>query len=302
MSAQTVQTVDTSDGLRLAVQHRGEVSAPVVVAVHGYPDDHTVWDGVAADLAADHHVVTYDVRGAGASDAPHDRAGYDLDRLEDDLAAVIDAVSPDRPVHLLAHDWGSIACWHAVTGERLAGRIASYTSISGPSLDHAARWFRDQPIRDRLRQAAASWYIVLFRLPVIPELVWRCGLGARILAGTEGVPRPATRDAVNGLELYRRNIGARTMNPRARTTDVPVQVLAPTGDRYVTPALQAAARGHARDLRIRRVAGGHWVIRTRPDEIARHVREHTTSRPHHGESGGSPGPARASGEAGDSGW
>src|SRR4051812_22182803 len=121
-----------SDGVRLAVQERGAAGAPTVVAVHGYPDDHRVWQGVADDLAVDHRFVTYDVRGAGASDAAPARVGYRLDRLAEDLAAVLDAASPDRPVHLLAHDWGAIQAWHAVTDPRFAARVASFTSISGP--------------------------------------------------------------------------------------------------------------------------------------------------------------------------
>lgn len=269
--------VVASDGVRLAVQCSGDATGPPVVAVHGYPDDHSVWDGVVAELGADHHVVTYDVRGAGGSDAPSTRAGYDLDQLEADLAAVLDAVSPDRPVHLLAHDWGSIAAWHAVTGERLRGRIASYTSMSGPSLDHAGRWFRRRPtpgnLRELARQTSMSWYTAMFQLPVLPELVWRSGLGGRILAAQEGIARPAVRDAVNGLELYRRNMRARLTRPRPCTTDVPVQVLVPTGDRYVSPSLQTSARDHVGDLRVRRIAGGHWAPRSRPDVVARCVRE-----------------------------
>ena len=35
----------------LAVYESGDPTAPTVVAVHGYPDNHTVWDGVAALLA-----------------------------------------------------------------------------------------------------------------------------------------------------------------------------------------------------------------------------------------------------------
>ncbi|MEK6443112.1 hypothetical protein [Pseudonocardia sp. T1-2H] len=62
--------ITTTDGLRLAVQVSGPEGAPVVVAVHGYPDDHTVWDGVVGELVATHRVATYDVRGAGASDVP----------------------------------------------------------------------------------------------------------------------------------------------------------------------------------------------------------------------------------------
>ena len=110
---------------------------------------------------------------------------------------------------------------------------------------------------------------MLFRLPVLPELGWRSGLFARVLGG----PPPVTRNAVNGLELYRANISERVGNPRPRGTDVPVQVLAPTRDPYVTVALQTEIDEYASDLRVRHIAGGHWVPRTRPDVIARCVRE-----------------------------
>ncbi|WP_250548816.1 SDR family oxidoreductase [Pseudonocardia sp. H11422] len=266
--------VTTPDGLRLAVQEHGDPAAPTVVAVHGYPDDHTVWDGVVAALRATHHVVTYDVRGAGASDAPRTRAGYHVDRLADDLAAVLDAVSPDRPVHLLAHDWGAIQTWHAVTGPRLRGRVASYTSISGPCLDHVGAWYRRRGgARDKLRQALASWYIGFFRTPVLPELAWRSGLFGRVLARLAGIPRPSASDGIRGLELYRCNIAARVANPEVRRTNVPVQVLAPTGDSYVTTPMQTQIGPFVDDLRIRRLPAGHWVPRTHPEVVARCVRE-----------------------------
>jgi NAD(P)-dependent dehydrogenase (short-subunit alcohol dehydrogenase family)/pimeloyl-ACP methyl ester carboxylesterase len=268
-------TVTAPDGVRLAVQDRGG-AGPIVVAVHGYPDDHTVWDGVAADLAADHRVITYDVRGAGASGAPAGRSGYHLDRLTDDLVAVLDEVAPGRRVHLLAHDWGAIQTWHAVTDARLAGRVASYTSISGPCLDHIGHWYRRRSPRvlpEILRQSAASWYTLAFRIPVLPELLWRAGIGRRI-ARAERIPVPAVRDAVNGLELYRENIAARLADPGERRTGVPVQVIAPTGDAYVTPALARAAIPFTPDLRVREIPGGHWVVRHRPEVIARCVREH----------------------------
>ncbi|MFP5070416.1 SDR family oxidoreductase [Pseudonocardia nantongensis] len=272
--------VRTPDGLTLAVQERG--AGPTVVAVHGYPDDRHVWDGVAdALVASGHRVVTYDVRGHGGSAAPRDRAGYDLELLAADLRAVCDATSPDAPVHLLAHDWGGIQTWHAVTAEEpgtaaLHGRVASFTSISGPCLDHVGLFLRRRAPRDLpavVRQALHSWYTLAFRLPVLPELACRSGALGALLARREGIPRPAVRDAVNGLELYRRNLPRRLGDPRPRRTDVPVQVLSLRGDAYVTPALSTSAAGLAPDLRVRYLPGGHWTVRHRPGVIARCVAE-----------------------------
>lgn len=274
--AERPRTVTAPDGLRLAVAERGDPSRPTVVAVHGYPDDRHVWDGVAEVLAADHHVVTYDVRGHGGSDTPAERAGYDLELLATDLRAVCDAVSPDAPVHLLAHDWGAIQTWHAVTGDGLEGRVASFTSISGPCLDHVGLFLRRRAPRDVgsvLSQTAHSWYTLAFRLPVLPELAVRSGALGAVVSRKEGIARPSVRDAVNGLELYRRNLPRRLGRPQPRRTDVPVQVLVPRGDAYVTPALATSAAEFAPDLRVRYLPGGHWVVRHRPEVIARCVAE-----------------------------
>lgn len=271
--------ITAADGISLAVQERGDPEAPTVLAVHGYPDDHHVWDGVSAELAERFHVVTCDVRGAGESDAPADRDGYRLDRLEGDLARIVEELSPYRPVHLLAHDWGAIQTWHAVTGTLLDGRIASFTSISGPCLDHAAHWFRSRlrrptprRLRELLTQLVHSGYIGFFQTPLLPELAWRTGLMPRVinrLARGDTRRNPSTRDGVNGLELYRANIASRAGRPAARRAGVPVQVVAPVGDPFVSAPLQTDIARWAPDLRVRRVPGGHWLPSTRPQLVAR---------------------------------
>lgn len=288
-------TVRTDDGVDLAVHTQGEPGAPVVVLVHGYPDDHTVWDGVAAILAERFRVVRYDVRGCGASSVPDGTAAYRLPRLAADLATVLDAVSPRSPVHLVAHDWGSIQSWEAVTDPALAHRFSSFTSISGPSLDMAATWLRGSathPVAG-LRQLADSYYIALFNLPRLPELAVRGGVldAAVTRSARAGTPwkrdRPRKRahrkDATNGLELYRANFADRMLRPRPRRTDVPVQVLAPTHDHHVTAALQTQAPApYVTCLHTREVVGNHWVVEQRPAMVAAKITElidHTTGGP-----------------------
>ena len=120
----------------LSVLEAGERSRPTIVLVHGYPDTKEVWAPVIERLATDFHVVAYDVRGAGASSAPRGPAAYRLERLASDFAAVCDAVAPGERVHLVGHDWGGVQGWEFVTSPRFEGRIASFTTISGPALGH----------------------------------------------------------------------------------------------------------------------------------------------------------------------
>ncbi|MGH3494137.1 MAG: alpha/beta fold hydrolase [Sciscionella sp.] len=254
-----------SGGLRLAVYEQGPADAPVILAVHGFPDNHHVWDEVATLLATRYRVITYDVRGAGRSAAPPDRAGYRLDALAADLTAVVAAVSPQQPVHLLAHDWGSIQAWHAVTDPRHVASFRSYTSLSGPCLDHVALWTRSQLAQRRLSgvlgQLLHSWYVLAFQLPRLPELAW----GATALRARYHAER---RDAVNGIELYRANMLRVQRKPQQRRTTVPVQQLVLARDAFVRPAVIASADPYCDRLWRRELDSDHWAPRSRPGEVA----------------------------------
>ncbi|GAB3301366.1 SDR family oxidoreductase [Parasphingorhabdus pacifica] len=268
--------VTSRDGTTLAVSERGDPNAPTVVCVHGYPDNRSMWGGVADRLVERFHVVTYDVRGAGESDRPRGRNAYHLDRLSEDLTAVLDAVSPEKPVHLLAHDWGSIQSWHTVTSPESADRFASFTSISGPCLDHAGQWMRSslrphpRALRDLGKQLACSGYTLFFQLPLLPELVWRTGLLGKWLGLLEPAnPEPELADALHGLNLYRANMTGRLSRPRERFTRIPVQVLAPRGDPFVGTPMQTEIEQWVPDLSVRRITGSHWVPRSNPEAVAR---------------------------------
>lgn len=268
-----------SQDVRLAVFEEGDPEAPTVVLVHGYPDTHRVWDEVAARLRERFHVVRYDVRGAGASTAPRGRRHYRLDRLTDDLGAVLEAIGKPR-VHLVGHDWGAIQGWHAVARPGIRERVASFTCFGGPGPGQFGHFLRHGRRREVAAQLARSWYIGVFQLPVLPELAWRTvmpGVLERTLRITEGLePRPGhpadtlRDDACHGVRLYRANALTKRADPQV---DVPVQLIECLRDPFVTPALlRSQARGVARLWR-RRADAGHWAQRGAPDLIARMIGE-----------------------------
>lgn len=268
----------------------GSPEKPVVILVHGYPDTHAIWTKVAEDLARDHYVWAFDVRGAGASSAPSATKSYRLSEFTADLRAVIDQVSPGRPVHLVGHDWGSIHSWESVTSEEFKGRIASFTSISGPCLDHAAHWIRAQlrrPTLSNLRklvlQLVRSWYVMAFHLPAA-GLAWRMGLARlwpRVLWWTERVKAEASptqsADGYRGVAMYRANFVRALLFPRERVAQAPVQIIAPMHDRYVSPALSEQLTQWAPQLWRREVQAGHWLPLKNPGLVAAYVREFVSS-------------------------
>ena len=282
---ETMLRVNSND-VSLAVYTQGNPAHPPLLLVHGYPDDHSVWDKMMAVLSRNLHVIRYDVRGAGASDAPPRTTDYRLEQLAADLKAVMDAVSPARPVHLAAHDWGSIQSWEAVTDRRLRSRIASFTSVSGPCLDHMGFWCRSRLRRPLFRHAGQlagqllrSWYVMLFHLPGT-GFSWRLGVARLwpwLLARTEGVTAPAraglSRDGSVGVRLYRANFLRRLLRPGSRATEVPVQLIIPQRDLFVSPHLYDDLQQWVPRLLVNRLDAGHWLPLARPLELAERVRD-----------------------------
>ncbi|OON79305.1 short chain dehydrogenase [Streptomyces tsukubensis] len=294
----------STGGVELCVAELGDPASPTVLLVHGYPDSKEVWADVAARLVDRFHVVLYDVRGHGRSSAPDPlRGGFTLEKLTDDFLAVADAVSPDRPVHLVGHDWGSVQAWEFVTVGRTQGRIASFTSMSGPSLDHLGHWYRRRAARptpasaaEVIGQSARSWYIYALHTPVLPELAWRGPLGKRwpkLLARQEkvraaGYPTASLPDdAAHGAWLYRDNIRPRMRRPRDDAfAHAPVQLITPTGDAFLSERLYDDLEQWAPGLVRHTLPAKHWIPRSRPDQVATWIADFVESTEAAGEGTG----------------
>ncbi|WP_204803012.1 SDR family oxidoreductase [Mycobacterium riyadhense] len=288
-------TIVASDGVPLAVHAYTEIDKrrPTILAVHGYPDNHQVWDGVADELGqrcsaqyhAKYNFVAYDVRGSGESGSPADRSGYQLPQLISDIGTVIDSLGVDQ-VHLLGHDWGSVQCWTAVTDDSVLGRIASFTSISGPHLNYAGRFLRSprtpRAAVDVAKQILASSYLWFFLCPGAPEVAIRSGATVKVIEAVGRIGRSSRHsqrravprsidDYLNGLNLYRANIPAPILAPPPvlPQTRVPMQVLVARKDFFVSPALQRFTGSIPVRSRVIPIEGGHWVVSSRPDVIAR---------------------------------
>lgn len=282
------------EGVRLHVVDEGPRDAPLVVMVHGYPDDLTVWDGVVARLRDRFRILRYDVRGAGLSDTPKPLAAYKLGELKADLFAVVDAVAPGAAFHIVGHDWGSIQLWESVMDPEQSARIRSFVSASGPAIDYISVQSREalrsgdpSQVVGALKQAARSWYVGAFQLPVLPELAWTkrsARWTERQIARAEGIPISVFQDAQrgrngrSGIALYRANIVPRMRKPQPRPSQVPVCVLVVEGDAYVTPLIAHACEPWLTEVEFVPVDGGHWFFLAEPalfaDEIARFVTKH----------------------------
>ena len=282
-AAMTPYRVRASDGVMLQAYHSGDRQLPALVLIHGYPDNHRIWGRLLPYLQRHFQIVCYDVRGAGASGAATNTAGYALSQLADDLAQLTQAILGDQPFHLAGHDWGSIQGWQAVMTTPLCERILSFTSMSGPSLDMASQWMRQQlrllTPRSVLRQLGRSWYIGFFHLPGLPAWYWR-QQGKRgwdrFLRRNMGLQRQhldpqnhtQLADALEGMKLYRANMLSRTRHPALQTVSVPVQLIIFQRDAFIHPDIFENVEDHVTDLTIRRIDDNHWAIVTQAARLA----------------------------------
>lgn len=271
-------------GVELAAVEAGRAERPAIVLVHGYPDTKEVWDRVIPHLADRFHLIAYDVRGFGASDAPQGPGAYGYEQLAGDFAAVIDTLAPGRPVHLVGHDWGGIAGWEFAAMERFDGRLRSFTSVAGPSLEQIRRSLRGLVRRGQIleviRRLHRSWYVLILCAPGGPTLGWRGALAggrwARQMQRRErlGPDHYYTRaslidDGLHGSNLYRRNILMRVARaPRAQPSRVPVQLIVPTQDHYISQGYYEQAERDAPHLTRRALDAGHWVPLSHPEQLA----------------------------------
>ncbi len=150
----------TSDGVTLAVTERGRADADVcAVLLHGWTEDASVWDDVAARLGDTMHVLALDLRGHGDSD-PAPRGSTTLDRLADDVVELIAALVPEGRVVLAGHSMGgmtmmALAERHPdVVEQRVSGAVFVSTS-AGEMRDVMSRMPAPIAAADRWRRRLA---------------------------------------------------------------------------------------------------------------------------------------------------
>jgi pimeloyl-ACP methyl ester carboxylesterase len=87
------------DGVGLAYELIGSATnRPPLLLTHGYSATQKMWRKNVAALSADRQVITWDLRGHGASDSPDDPARYSETLSLDDMVALLDLVGAQKAV------------------------------------------------------------------------------------------------------------------------------------------------------------------------------------------------------------
>ena len=263
----------------------------LVVLLHGFPEFWYSWRHQLTALGEHFHVVAPDLRGYNLSDKPDSVADYRIGKLMDDVTGLIRHFGA-REAAVVGHDWGAALAW--AVAEHFPDYVWKLATLQVPPL---AVWGANMT----WRQALASWYMLFFQLPRLPEWWIESNDFAQLEKMFRATSRRGTfadadvaeyKQALRrrgasgettaltaGINYYRANfpVLSRTLASLLRGREpVSARVRVPTlfvyGERDMA-VLPATVRGVGsyvaapyREVRLTRA--GHWVQQEYPNEVS----------------------------------
>ena len=247
-----------------------------VVLLHGFPQRATSWAAVSEQLHSEgFRTYALDQRGYSPRARPRSRFGYRTTELVADVAELIDHIG--QPVHVVGHDWGAIVAW-GVAGKH-PDLVRTLTTVSVP---HPAAFMRSMLTST---QGLKSYYMAMFQLPFLPELLLRSRRMARRFLRAGGMTPTMIEDYFSGIVddgALRGGLGYYRSLPLSHPSDISRKIRVPTtlvwsdGDAFLgRKGAETTGRWVEADYRFEVIEGAtHWL----PDLNAEALASHITAR------------------------
>ena len=249
--------------------------APLVLALHGFPDTAWVWEKLFEALPESYSLLAPFVHACYVkSKVPPQR--YSLESWGLDLLTLLKEVDPaqERDIYLLAHDLGGP--YARVVADDLGARCKGLIYINSLGLDQYLSRMNN------LQQWLKSYYIGLFQLKPFPELMFKTlhPLSLQRIYDFGGVEktdamRKAGPEVFEGIEQYRQILksGPAMMLKKSEPYPQPALFIWGAQDPFLEiPDMPELQRFYAQ-AQIRVLEGNHWVLRNQARHIARYIRQ-----------------------------
>jgi pimeloyl-ACP methyl ester carboxylesterase len=253
--------VECDDGTRLWVRDQG--SGPVVLLVHGFPLDGSLWDAQRAALAERYRVITVDLRGFGRSSINQDLVT--MAQYADDLAEVLQKLAISDPVFFGGLSMGGYIAWEFWQRhrQRVRGMMLVNTRSGADSREMARgrEMTADRVLEEGTEEFAEGMLQKLFSPATVeraPEVIepWR-----------SIVPSQSPRAVAAAL----RGMAQRaSFNSRLPEVQVPALVIAGRDDKITPPEeMQQMAARMPRTQMVVLDQAGHLTPIEKPAEVTR---------------------------------
>lgn len=181
--------IDTN-GVRLHVETAGPEDGPLVLLLHGFPEQWAGWQAQIGPLARSRFLVAApDLRGYNLSDRPTGVNAYTLEVLAGDILGIIEAFGRQKAI-IAGHDWGGVLAWHLALHH--PQHVERLIILNAP---HPAAFLRAL-IRPTTGQIFRSGYIYFFQIPGLPERLLRAGNCFLLKRMTRSLARPGSFNRV----------------------------------------------------------------------------------------------------------
>ena len=175
----------------------------LVVLLHGFPEFWYSWRHQLGALSDEYTVVAPDLRGYHWSDKPPQIADYKMYKLVDDVLGLIRHFGHEKAA-IVGHDWGAGIAWELAENYPEAVWKLVCMQVPPPSV-----WKKNLS----WRQALASWYILFFQIPALPEWILRqndFAVGERLFRDAAADPSFFTDEEMKKYKDSWRESGALT--------------------------------------------------------------------------------------------
>ncbi len=142
------------NGVKLHYVESGK--GPVILFLHGFPEFWYAWKDQLKEFGRSHHAVAVDMRGYNLSGKPEKLEEYAIPKLVEDVAGLLDKLSPAKKAVLVGHDWGGVVAW--VFAAMHPEKLDKLVIINAPHPTIFARELASNPAQQR-----ASGYMNIFR-------------------------------------------------------------------------------------------------------------------------------------------
>lgn len=121
-------------GLNTRLTQWGDPTKPLLLLLHGWMDCGGSFQFVASELEQDFYILAPDLRGFGETD--HAPGGYWFPDYLADVEALLNVVSPTKPVLMAGHSMGgNIAMLYAGISPHRVEKVMSLESVGLPTTD-----------------------------------------------------------------------------------------------------------------------------------------------------------------------
>lgn len=269
-----------TNGVKLHYVTQG--SGPLMLMLHGFPEFWYSWRHQIPEFAQYFQVVALDLRGYNDSDKPQDQSAYVMDELLKDVEGVIQGLGYDKCI-LVGHDWGGAIAWYfAYAHPEMVERLIIL------NLPHPAKFA--QGLRT-YQQLLRSWYVFLFQLPWLPELLLQFSDYDAIQKAIQGTAvnqsaftpadidayknAAAKRGATTAMLNYYRNIFRDLFSQKNwGILAVPTLMIWGENDTALGKELTYDTAAYVNDFKIKYITNcGHWVQQEEPDLVNQYMRD-----------------------------